>query len=235
MMTDRFLSFHDLLRWLAYGNPSEDAEHAWQESQRGKLSPADWNDTVISKHEETVAAILREGRNGTLTVLGRRGEYATRHEPIPHTDLINARIDELWGNGEAAIFLQPKRQPIGTDPLWVDLCFDRANVLEVWPQLAINQQLATAGKSGADKKAPTSPPQRKRKGGKRHGLYFGSLKNYLRWYDKNVPDGLRGSAVPEIADGARKRLATDGVKGVPTSRSAFTDAIKRAIDEIAPL
>jgi hypothetical protein len=230
-VTDRLLSFHDLLRWLAYGAPSEDAEHIWQEAQRGKLSSADWNDAVIRKHQETVDAILREGRAGKLTILARHGEHATKHEPIPHTDLINARIDELWRDGDAAVFLQTENLLIGTDPLWVQLRFDRVNVLEVWPHLATNQQPATAGESAADKKAPTTLPPQKRKGGPPPGAYYGPLKTFLKWYEKNVPGGF-GNRLNTIAAAARARLTADGEKDIPR-RSALEAAIRKAQREIA--
>jgi hypothetical protein len=102
-----------------------------RELQRLRLLIGQLDQYELSTHSKMLKGILREGAEGTLEIYGRstRGGAIER---IPTTALIDAGIDTLWRDGEAALL---DRGDLGT-PAWVRLRFRRENVLQVWPHLA---------------------------------------------------------------------------------------------------
>ena len=72
------------------------------------------------------------------------------------------------------------------------------------------------------------PPPKKRGGGLKRGRYYGPLKKHLKWR-KDTRDDLDTALLKDLREDARKRLTTDKVEDIPTSRSALDDAIKAAL------
>ncbi len=77
---------------------------------------------------------------------------------------------------------------------------------------------------------PATPPK-KRRGGPKRGPYFGPLKRHLKWRRDNRND-LHTASLLELREDALERLRTDKVMGIPKSRSALEDAIKKAVKEL---
>ncbi len=80
-------------------------------------------------------------------------------------------------------------------------------------------------------KEKPQPPPKKRRGGPKRGPYFGPLLTHLKWRKDNRND-LHTASLTELREDALSRLRTDKVKGIPKSRSALDDAIKKAVKEL---
>ena len=79
---------------------------------------------------------------------------------------------------------------------------------------------------------PNMGTQRKRRGGKKPGLYRSRLRKFLEWLNGPEQDGLLGMTLKDICDQARKRLEKDNVKGVPRTRQGLEKAVKAEMDKI---
>ncbi|MCH8259305.1 MAG: hypothetical protein IIC46_03770 [Planctomycetes bacterium] len=78
---------------------------------------------------------------------------------------------------------------------------------------------------------PEPPPPKKRGGGLKRGRYYGPLKKHLKWR-KDEKDDLDTASLKELREDAWRRLTTDGVTGIPKTRSTFEDAIKAALRDL---
>ena len=87
-----------------------------------------------------------------------------------------------------------------------------------------------AGKKSSGPKTPVPPPK-KRGGGLNRGPYYGKLKKHLKWR-KDEKDDLVTASLRELREDARRRLITDGVMGIPRTRSGLEDAIKAALRDL---
>ena len=87
-----------------------------------------------------------------------------------------------------------------------------------------------AGKSSSFPKTEDQTAK-KRGGGLKRGRYYGPLKKHLKWR-KDEKGDLDTASLKELREDARRRLTTDGVKGIPTSRSGLEDAIRAALRDL---
>ena len=83
---------------------------------------------------------------------------------------------------------------------------------------------AASGHEASDKVVERIQP--KRRGGNKPGPYRRRLGQYLKFRDEKEPGVLDNLPIGQLVNDARRRLEYDGVQGVPTSRSAMTEAIR---------
>ena len=102
-----------------------------------------------------------------------------------------------------------------------------------WPLNKRNELAVTDEPSPApdSKGGTTALPPKKRGGGLKRGPYYGPLKRHLKWR-KGEKDDLDTASLKELREDARGRLTTDGVKGMPKTRSGLEEAIKAALRDL---
>jgi hypothetical protein len=218
-MTERYLSFDELRRWLCFGDPSEKAEMAWTAKQRRRRNHGQM---ALAKHDAAAADILKECRSGRLTVHGRR-HGAVAFEPIPPLEFENAEIDPIDACGDAALFYrlgERKEDHNTTDAVWVQLRFDRATALAVFK----------------DRLAPTisGRARQKRGGGRPPGKHHQYIEQYLREYEKRDSHEFWDSNLTQLATYVRQKWAHEIKAGrkLPPLPARLTVAIRTIREKI---